>query len=58
MATPSLNYVGTTAAYENGDGTGLTASTGPSMLHAWIIIVGSLGILWFLAMGPFRGVTQ
>jgi hypothetical protein len=43
MATPSLNYA---------------ASTGPSMLHAWIIIVGSLGILWFLAMGPFRGVTQ
>ena len=54
----SANYAGSTAAYEDGNGDGTTPPTGPSMLHAWLIIVGSLGILWFLAMGPFRRVVQ
>jgi hypothetical protein len=56
---PSPNYAGSTAAFEDGNGDGTTAApTGPSMLHAWLIVVGSLGILWFLARGPFRNVVQ
>lgn len=48
MANSNPSYVGTTAAYENGDGTGNTNEPTASKAHAWLIVVGALALLWFL----------
>lgn len=50
-------YTGSTAAYEDGNGTGLAPASGtPSLTHAWFIVVGSLVILWVLGRFVFRTV--
>ena len=55
MATD--NYVGSTAAYEDGNGTGQSMGTpAPSMFHAWLIVVGSLILLWVLGGVVFKSV--
>lgn len=54
----SDSYVGTSAAYENGDGTGSGAKAVPSMTHAWVIIVGALVVLWLLGGVAFRSVRM
>lgn len=52
------SYVGSSAAYENGDGTGSDAKPQPSMTHAWVIIVGALAVLWLLGGVMFRTVRM
>lgn len=52
------NYAGSTAAYDNGDGTGVSTTAVPSMTHAWFIIVGALGALWFLGGVVFKNVRM
>lgn len=58
MDVSDPGYVGSTAAYENGDGTGLTASPQPSAVHAWVIIIGALALLWLLGGVVFRSVRM
>lgn len=58
MAMASDNYAGSTAAFEDGNGSGQNTPATPSLLHAWLIVVGSLALLWFLALGPFKRVVQ
>lgn len=53
----SDSYVGSSTAYEDGNGTGQTVgSPSPSMFHAWLIVVGSLVLLWVLGGVVFKSV--
>ncbi len=56
--TDDSSQVGTTAAFENGDGTGATAKAAPSMTHAWLIVIGALLALWLLGGVAFRTVRM
>lgn len=52
------SYDGTTAAYENGDGTGTTTRPDTSLTYAWVIIVGALVALWLLGGVAFRTIRM
>ena len=55
----NASYVGSTQAYSDGQGNGMNPNgddASPSMFHAWLIVVGSLVLLWILGGIVFRTV--